>query len=141
MISLKQPSIYVGLNQQIPRSKFKTVSFKQATEPGKDGTTVDVSILTVVNTETNENVDLVLNRVADSPESFAQFKYLWTAPGGQPMAPFTKRKKDTFTLTPETDKIYKVEDIREVTEGNRVVRQEVTLELPDGKKLVLSKTP
>jgi len=69
----------------------------------------------------------------DSPDSYAIFRYKWAKPPEKKGTPdFSKRRGETFTLTPETDKIYKVIEIR---------GQEATVEFPDGTKKILTPKP
>jgi hypothetical protein len=71
-------SEFVKIGDPIAGTKFKVVKFQPKEEPNKStGENEDVSELTVVNVETNEPVTLVLNKVVDSPNQFAEFEYRW----------------------------------------------------------------
>ena len=125
-------TLFLPVGEDIPGTKFKTESFQQKEVPDKDGTTKDVSELTIVNKETGEKVVLPLKTIVDSPDSHAIFRYKWVKPGGQPTPDFSKRRTETFGLLPEPDKVFKVTEIK---------GQEVTIELPGGTKKTLTQTP
>ena len=67
----------------------------------------DVSELIVQNTETGENVVLVLEKIVDSPDSYALFRYLWNN------TQFQVKKNQVFALPPEPTVQYKLIDIKE----------------------------
>ena len=75
-------TLFISVGDDIPGTKFKTESFKKIELPGKDGTVVDASELTIVNKETGEKIIMPLGKEVDSPDSHAVFRYLWIAPGG-----------------------------------------------------------
>lgn len=122
---------FLPVGDDIPGTTFKIDSYQQKEVPDKDGTTKDVSEVTVLNKETGEKVVLPLKQVVDSPDSRGRFRYKWVQPGGKPTEDFSKRRNETFSLPPETDKIYKVEEIKG---GNAVII------LPGGAKKTLTKT-
>ncbi len=88
------------------------------------GAESDVSELTLLNTETNETVVLIKEKVIDSPDSFALFKYEWNN------TPIKVKKLQDFVLKPEEDKRYKLVDINE---AGAVIR------LPDGTEYLVIK--
>ena len=122
---------FLAVGEDIPGTNFKIESFQQKEAPGADKTTIDVSEATVINKETGEKVVLPLKREVDSPDSYGIFHYKWVKPGGdgKKTADFPKRRGETFTLPPETDKTFKLIEIK----GN-----DATVELPDGKKIILT---
>ncbi len=73
----------------------------------KDEIEVDVSELTIKNTETGQQIVLVANKEANDPTSYAEFIYLYDG------TKFTVKKDDEFTLAPETARKYKLIDISE----------------------------
>ncbi|RYD74677.1 MAG: hypothetical protein EOP84_19505 [Verrucomicrobiaceae bacterium] len=81
-----------------------------------------------VNTETGDRVILILNRVTDSPESFALFNYEWTDPD----LAIQVKKLQQFVLRPKTEERYKLLDIKET---------EALIELPSGEKYTVTPTP
>ena len=116
---------YVKLGEDIPGTDFKTDTLERKEIPGPEDTRIDVSELTVINKRTGDKAVLPLGKPIISPDTLIHFKYLWVAPGGQPTPDFTRRKGDTFSLAPETDKTYKVIDIK---------AGEAVIELPGGEK-------
>ena len=117
------------IGEDIPGTNFKIDSFKQKEAPGADGTTTDVSEVTIINKETGEKVVLPLKKEVDSPDSYGIFRYKWFKPGGPKTADFPKRRSETFILPPETDKTYKLLEIQ----GPNAI-----IELPDGTKKTLT---
>jgi len=84
----------------------------------------DVSELTIENTETGQKIVLVANKEANDPTSFAEFVYLYDG------SKFKVKKDDEFTLTPETDRKYKLIDISE--------REAVIKDLKSGEQQKIS---
>jgi hypothetical protein len=116
------------IGEDIPGTKFKVEKFEKKEAPGNDGTTNDVSELTVLNKENREPLVLQLNKVVDSPDSYVVIHYGWAPFGGQPVPDINKQKGGKFTIPPEDAKEYKVIDIRPT---------EVDIELPSGEKRTL----
>jgi len=119
------------IGDDIPGTNFKIDSFQPKEVPGADGTKNDASEVTIINNQTGDKVVLPLKQIVDSPDSYGIFRYKWVkpGPGGQKTPDFPKRRGDTFTLPPETDKIYKLEKIQ---------GQDAIIELPDGTKKTLT---
>lgn len=88
--------------------RYKLTDFRSKIEKSADGIETDKSSLIIVNTEYQEELELPLNTVVDSPQSFAVFHYLWVAQGGKPVPDFAVKKNGEFTLQPEPDKKYKL---------------------------------
>lgn len=120
---------FLPVGDDIPGTKFKIESFQQKEIPAEQGTTKDVSEVTIINKETGAKVVLPLKQIVDSPDSFGIFRYKWVKPGGQATPDFSKRRNDTFTLSPESDKNYKLIEIKDRT---------AIVEMPDGKKKSLT---
>lgn len=120
---------YKSVGEDIPGTNFKIESFMQKEIDGADGTKTDVSEVTVKNRETGDTVVLPLKKEVDSPDSYGIFRYKWVKPGGQKTPDFPKRRGETFTLPPETDKIYKLIKIQ---------GQDAEIELPGGIKKILT---
>lgn len=131
-ISVGNRTKFVKVGEDIPGTKFKTESYQPKEIPGQDGTKKDVSELTIINKETGAKVILIKGVVVDSPDSYAVFRYLWVAPVGQPTPDIPKRRGDTFSFPPETDKIYKVIDIK---------ADEAVVEMPGGEKRTFKLIP
>ena len=122
---------FLPVGDDIPGTKFKIESFEKKEAPGTDGTTTDVSEVTVVNKETGDKVVLPLKKEVDSPDSYGIFRYKWVKPGptGKPTPDFPKRRSETFSLPPDADKIYKLIEIK---------GRDAVIELPDGTKKILT---
>lgn len=107
-VDIKQPSQFLKLNQPIARTKFKVIKFEQKKITNQNtGTDQDVSELTVENIETGDQVVLVIEKIVNSPDSYALFKFLLD--GTQ----FPVKKNKTFSLKPEPDVVYKLIDIND----------------------------
>lgn len=128
-LELNQGTQFVKLGALVPGTKYRVEKFdyKGVVNPAT-GAETDVSELTLVNTETNEPVVLVLEKVADSPESFAHFVYNWP----QPPQEFRVAKFKEFTLKPNVAEKYKLIDIKEA---------EALIALPSGEKYTVPRQP
>ncbi len=105
-VDVRQPTQFLKMNDMIPGTKFKIVKFEKKTQLNeKTQAQDDISELTVQNTETEESVVLILNKVIDSPDSYALFKYLWNG------KEFAVKKRQSFSIDPEPAVKYKVVDI------------------------------
>jgi len=99
---------FVHIGDIIKGTKFKVIKFEKKEEVNSStGATKDISELTVQNTETGENVLMVLEHVANSPDSYALFRNLWNN------TQFQVKKDKVFGLPPEIALRYKLIDIRE----------------------------
>src|SRR5713101_2176088 len=92
-IDFKQPTQFLKVGDTIKGTRFKIVKFKEKYQPNKYGTNVDVSELTLEQVETKEQLTLIKEKVAMSPESVATFVYTW---GGR--QEFQVRKDQEFSL-------------------------------------------
>lgn len=113
-----------------PDKKFKLDKFEAKTITTPSGTEVDVSELTLTNTETGVSIVLVLNKLTDSPDSIAQFQFLWPDP--YKPKPISQRKSKDFDLPPEKGVMYKVLDIDDT---------KAVIQLPSGEKLEILPVP
>jgi hypothetical protein len=85
--------------------------------------------------ETQDPVVLILNRVVDSPNQFADFAYYLVAQGvsdGKKPFEFRVARLKDFVLRPETDKRYKLIDVKAT---------EAVIQLPDGQKYTVPTYP
>jgi hypothetical protein len=105
-IDLKHPTQFSKIGDTIKGTRFKIAKFQEKYQPNKYGTSVDVSELTLEQLETHEQLTLVKERVATSPESVATFVYLWA--GRQE---FQVRKDQEFSLKPQEHIRYKLIDV------------------------------
>src|SRR5438105_9625578 len=97
-IDLKQPTQFVTIGDTIAGTRFRVAKFTEKSEKDKYGTDEDVSELTLENTETHEQLTLVKEKVAISPESVATFVYSWR----EPRKSAVKNNRD-FPLPPRGD--------------------------------------
>jgi hypothetical protein len=106
-IDLKQPTQFLKIGAPISGTRFKIVKFVEKYEPNKYGTNVDVSELTLEHEVTREQLTLVKEKVAISPESVATFVYLWGS-----RYEFQVRKDQEFSLKPKEQIKYKLVDVQ-----------------------------
>src|SRR5256714_11213023 len=76
-IDLKRPTQFLKVGDLIKGTRFKVVKFVEKYQPNKYGTSVDVSELTLEQQETKQQLTLVKEKAAMSPESVATFVYTW----------------------------------------------------------------
>lgn len=127
-MDLRQPTAFLALGDMIENTKFKLESFAQKTAPNaSNGIDEDVSELTLRNTETNDTVVLVVNRITDSPDSYALFGYYWP----QPPKAIQVKKLGEFVLPPTNEK-YKLIDIKDT---------EAKILLPSGQEYTVPAIP
>ena len=113
---------FLKLGEKVSGSTYRLEKFELKSQKNpKTEVDEDVSELTMLNTETNEPVTLVLARMTDSPDSYALFSYQWP----QPALEFQVKKTQIFGLKPEQDVRYKLIDIKEA---------EALIQLPSGEK-------
>src|SRR4029077_9814288 len=105
-IDMKQPTQFVMVDDSIKGTRFKVAKFVEKYQPNKYGTNVDVSELTLEQEETHQQLTLVKEKVAMSPESVATFVYTWGT-----RQEFQVRKDQDFSLKPLTQIEYKLLDI------------------------------
>jgi hypothetical protein len=86
---------------------FKIVKFTEKHDRNQYGTRVDVSELLLEHKDTREQVTLVKEKVATSPQSVATFVYTW---GGR--YEFEVRKDQEFSLKPLEQIKYKLVDVQ-----------------------------
>ena len=105
-IDMKQPTQFVKVGDSIKGTRFKVAKFTEKYQPNKYGTNVDVSELTLEQEDSRQQLTLVKEKVAMSPESVATFVYTW---GGR--QEFQVRKDQEFTLKPQEQIKYKLIDV------------------------------
>ena len=105
-IDMKQPTQFVKVGDSIKGTRFKVAKFTEKNETNKYGTKIDVSELTLEQEETHQQLTLVKEKVAMSPESVATFVYTW---GGR--QEFQVRKDQDFSLKPQEQIKYKLIDV------------------------------
>jgi hypothetical protein len=105
-IDMKHPTQFLKVGDAIKGTRFKVAKFAEKYQPNKYGTNVDVSELTLEQEETHQQLTLVKEKMAMSPESVATFVYLW---GGR--QEFQIRKDQEFSLKPLEQIKYKLVDV------------------------------
>jgi hypothetical protein len=106
-IDLTQPTQFVKIGDTIAGTHFRVGKFTEKTTKDKYGTDEDASELTLENTETHEQLTLVKEKVAVSPESVATFVYSW-----RERREFVVKKDQEFSLPPQGDIKYKLIDVQ-----------------------------
>lgn len=127
-LDLRQPTLFLKVGEKVGKSVYQIQSFAKKTVDDPNLGEKDVSELTVLNTETKDVVVLVLNQVANSPESFALFSYLWP----NPPLEFRVKRIQEFVLLPNKQERYKLLDIQEA---------EAVIQLPSGEKYTVPRLP
>lgn len=99
---------FLKLGDTVAKSPYKLekFEFKEVLNPNT-GEKTDVSELTMHNIEENSNTILVLGKVANSPNSWGQFDFLWNG------KPFQVKKGEFFELEAEKGVRYKLIDIND----------------------------
>jgi hypothetical protein len=100
-------SQYRKIGEQIEGAPYKILKYEFKEGPNERGVTVNLSELTVQNTETGDTIILVFNKETNDPTSFGTFRNL-LAPGD---ADFTLKKGEEFTIKPDTTRKLKLVDI------------------------------
>lgn len=95
---------FVKLGDMIEGTPYKVLSYDKKTED-KNDMQVDVSVLTIENTETGQKIPLVFNKEADDPTSYGEFLYSYDN------SKLRVKKDDEFSLPPDTQRKYKLIDI------------------------------
>lgn len=106
-IDLKLPTQFAKVGELVGGTRFKIVKFAEKYQADKYGTNIDVSELTLEHELTKEQLTLVKEKVAISPESVATFVYLW----GE-RREFEVRKDQEFSLKPQENIKYKLIDVQ-----------------------------
>lgn len=104
---LKEPTQFLKIGNVIRGTTFKIVGFTEKSDRNKYGTIIDVSELTLENTETGERLNLVKEKIMISPASVANFVY----PLGD-RREFAVKKDEEFSLKPEEQIRYKLIDVQ-----------------------------
>ena len=102
-----EPTQFLKLGDSIRGTKFALVKFAEKYDKNQYGTRIDVSELVLEHRETHEQLTLVKEKVTVSPETVANFVYLW---GDR--REFAVRKDEEFSLKPEVRIKYRLVDVR-----------------------------
>ncbi len=103
-----KPTQFLHLGEMVAGTKYQLTGYTEKYETDKYGTSVDVSELTLEQVDTHEQVTLVKEKRATSPESVANFLYTWN--GAEQT--FSVKKDQEFFLKPQGDVIYKLLDVQ-----------------------------
>lgn len=127
-----QRTQFLRIGDMVQGTKIKLIKFeaKEADNPNTGGK-IDVSEVTVQNTETGEEVVLVKGREVDSPNRFADFEYRWGKQPGEPGQVFRVPRTKEFVLPGETtlaDQLSKKYKLLDVNDTGAVIQR------PDGEK-------
>src|SRR5438128_6292818 len=106
-IDQSEPTQFLKIGDMIHGTSFKIVKFVEKHARNQYGTNLDVSELVLEHKETKEQLTLVKEKVAMSPQSVATFAYAW---GGR--REFEVRKDQEFSLKPLDDIKYKLVDVQ-----------------------------
>jgi hypothetical protein len=106
-IDQSEPTQFLKKGDTIRGTRFKIAKFTEKYQPNQYGTNVDVSELRLEHEDTKEQLTLVKEKVAMSPESVATFAYSW---GGR--REFEVRKDQEFSLKPLEEIKYKLVDVQ-----------------------------
>ena len=109
-IDMSQPTQFLKIGDTIAGTRFKIVKFTPKDETNQYGTTVDASELTLEQEDTKEQLTLVKEKVAMSPESVVTFVYSWPATAAP--REFDVRKDQEFSLKPVDEIKYKLVDVQ-----------------------------
>jgi hypothetical protein len=114
-----------AIGEMIEGTPYKVTAFNKKTEM-KNDIEVDLSELTIENTETGKSLVLVYRKEANDPTSFAKFLYLYDN------SEFTVKKDDEFGLVPQPEHKYKLIDI---SNEKAVIQDQKTKEQHDIPRL------
>jgi hypothetical protein len=106
-IDQSEPTQFLKIGDTIHSTPFKIVKFVEKHARNQYGTNLDVSELVLEHKETKEQLTLMKEKVATSPQSVATFAYAW---GGR--REFEVRKDQEFSLKPLDDIKYKLVDVQ-----------------------------
>ncbi|MFN2541928.1 MAG: Amuc_1099 family pilus-like system protein [Chthoniobacterales bacterium] len=109
-VDMAEPTQFVRVGETISGTRFKVLKFTPKETTNQYGTTVDVSELTLQHLDTKEQLALVKEKVAISPESVVTFEYSW--PSTAAARDFIVRRDQEFSLKPNEDIKYKLVDVQ-----------------------------
>jgi hypothetical protein len=106
-IDQSEPTQFLKIGDTLRGTPFKIVKFVEKHARNQYGTNVDVSELVLEHEDAKEQLTLVMEKVAMSPQSVATFAYAW---GGR--REFEVRKDQEFSLKPLEEVKYKLVDVQ-----------------------------
>jgi hypothetical protein len=102
-----KPTQFLHIGEIVAGTKYKLTGYREKYDIDKYGTTIDVSELTLEQVETGDQVTLVKEKRATSPESVANFLYTWNGAAEA----FAVKKEQEFSLKPREEIKYKLLDV------------------------------
>jgi hypothetical protein len=109
-IDYTQPTQFLTVGDTIGGTRFKIIKFTPKSERNQYGTSLDVSELLLEHEDTKEQLTLVKEKVATSPQSVVIFTYSW--PANKSPQQFQVRKDQEFSLKPNEEIKYKLIDVQ-----------------------------
>jgi len=103
-LDIKSRTQFLKIGETIKGAPYKVLAYEKKSET-KNEIEVDVSELTIENTDTGQKIVLVFNREANDPTSFGEFVYLYDN------SKFRWKKDEEFSLKPDDGKKFKLIDI------------------------------
>lgn len=104
-VDLRQPSQFLKVGSKIAGTNFEITKLDIKEGVDSLGTKTDVSEATIRNTETKAEIILVLGVIANSPDTYALFRYLYDD------TEFKVKRDGDFKLKPDDKTTYKLVDI------------------------------
>ena len=100
----RMPTQFLQIGEIVAGTKYKLAGYTEKYDTDKYGTTIDVSELVLEQVDTQDQMILVKEKHATSPESVANFLYTWA---GSERA-FAVKKDQEFSLKPLPEIKYKL---------------------------------
>ncbi len=104
-VDLRQPSQFLKVGDRIGGTLFEITKLEKKEGVDSLGTKTDVSEATIRNVDTKAEIILVLGVIANSPDTYALFKYLYDD------SEFKVKRDGEFHLKPDDKTTYKLIDI------------------------------
>ena len=104
-VDLRQPSQFLKVGDRIAGTNFEITKLEKKDGVDSLGTKIDVSEATIRNVDTKSEIILVLGVIANSPDTYALFKYLYDG------SEFKVKRDGEFQLKPDDKTTYKLIDI------------------------------
>ena len=103
-----KPTQFLQIGELVAGTKYKLIAYSEKFEADKYGTNMDVSELTLEQVDTHDQVTLVKEKRATSPDSVANFLYTWNAAARA----FAVKKDEEFSLKPIEEIKYKLLEVQ-----------------------------
>lgn len=104
----RRPTQFLQIGEIVAGTKYKLAGYTEKYDTDQYGTTIDASELTLEQVDTHEQIILVKEKRATSPESVANFLYTWA---GLEQA-FAVKKDQEFSLKPQLEIRYKLLNVQ-----------------------------